>query len=146
MHSSPPHTRASPRATPTASTSATAANAAAASARNTTAPKSKRKTGVKRGSAYTAFMAHELKRVKALHPEMRHQDVFKLAAANWRYHPTNHKRIATATATASSSGTAPATASDGGGADHHPADEHGSDGDGQVKAEHDTGSMGDEEL
>ncbi|KNE56725.1 hypothetical protein AMAG_02504 [Allomyces macrogynus ATCC 38327] len=159
MHPSSPHARSSPRTTTTTTTATTttsatssAATAAAASARDSGSPKAKRKAGVKRESAYTAFMAHELKRVKAQHPEMRHQDVFKLAAANWRYHPTNSKRIAaTATATAataqsSSAGTAQAPANHGG-TDHRQPDGHRQEGDGgQDKDEHDTGSMGDEEL
>ncbi|KNE55056.1 hypothetical protein AMAG_00993 [Allomyces macrogynus ATCC 38327] len=148
MHSSTPHARSSQRA-PATPTTSRPATAAAASARDTTSPttKAKRKTGVKRGSPYTAFMAHELKRVKAQHPQMRHQDVFKLAAANWRYHPTNPKRIATTTTPAPAAPAAQMPTNHGGSVEHRQPDGHQQDdGDGEAKVKHETGSVVDEEL
>ncbi|KAJ3361510.1 hypothetical protein GGF32_007268 [Allomyces javanicus] len=151
MHSSQLHAGSSQRTTTTTTATSTPATAAAASARETTSTttKAKRKTGVKRGSAYTAFMAHELKRVKAQHPEMRHQDVFKLAAAN-RVAATTASTAASSSssaAAAAAAGTAQMPADHGARADHRQAGGHPQDdGDGQVKTEHETGSMADEEL
>lgn len=42
-------------------------------------------------SAYNIFMKREMSIIRRNNPDMRHKDVFKLAASRWKYAPENTK-------------------------------------------------------
>ena len=44
--------------------------------------------GKRAPSAFNLFMREELKRVKNLNPNLKHQDAFKTAAHNWKKGPS----------------------------------------------------------
>ncbi|MBW0501020.1 hypothetical protein O181_040735 [Austropuccinia psidii MF-1] len=44
------------------------------------------------GSAYTTYMKTAITELKASSPNLTHKERFKLAAQNWKKHPTNPKR------------------------------------------------------
>lgn len=46
-----------------------------------------------RPTDYNLFMKDEMYRIKMLHPEMSHKEVFKAAAANWKFSPSNPGNI-----------------------------------------------------
>jgi hypothetical protein len=54
-------------------------------------PPKKTKSKSTGGSLYTSFMKTELPRLKALHPDLDHKEIFKRAAAAWRTSDQNPK-------------------------------------------------------